>query len=205
MHRLTSCVVWLHRDQAQRMIERPAFYYSYKIMVGWLTALLFTLIAVSTISVKEHANVLTAPTPEGEEKAAKINAVSRDFQALLDTYAANYYSFRKNGNTANQSVADRSLAQIEDNLNAMRAQIEEKQGYIQTFLDEYQNANPELDRLHKKSQQMQAQGPEIADKLVTSAQELSRPIDLTGIMVRVVILMLLLGAAFAISSSSQSR
>ena len=174
-------------------------------MVGWLTALLFTLIAVSTLSVKEHATFLTAPTPEGQEQAAKINAVSRDFQVLLDTYSANYYSFRKNGISANKELADRSVSQIEDNLNAMRAQIQENQGYIQTFLDEYQNANPELDRLHQKSQQMQVQGPQIADKLVTSAQELSRPIDFIGIMVRVVILMLLLGAAFAISSSSQSQ
>jgi chromosome segregation ATPase len=172
-------------------------------MVGWLTALLFTLIAVSTLSVKEHATTLTAPTPEGQEQAAKINAVSRDFQVLLDTYAANYYSFRKNGNTANQSVADRSVSQIEDNLEAMRAQIQENQGYIQSFLDEYQNTNPELDRLHQRSQQMQTQGPEIADELVTSTQDLSRPIDITGIMIRVVILMLLLGAAFAIRSSSQ--
>jgi len=172
-------------------------------MVGWLTALLFTLIAVSTLSVKEHANVLTAPTPSGEAAASIINSVSPDFQALLDTYATSYYTYRRNGDVANKSVADMSAAHIQENLEAMRAQIQENQGYIQSFLDEYQNANPDLDRLHQKSQKMQVEGPQMADKLVTSAQDLSRPIDFTGIMVRVVVLMLLLGAAFAIKSSSQ--
>lgn len=174
-------------------------------MVGWLTALLFTLIAVSTLSVKEHSSVLTAPTPSGDGSAAMINAVSPDFQALLDTYAASYYTYRRNGDVANKSVADLSESQIEENLNAMRDQIAENQGYIQSFLDEYQNANPDLDRLHQKSQRLQVEGPQIADKLVISAQELSRPIDFIGIMTRVVVLMLLLGAAFAIRSSSQSQ
>jgi len=172
-------------------------------MVGWLTALLFTLIAVSTLSVKEHANVLTAPTPSGEAQAAIINAVSPDFQALLDTYAASYYTYRRNGDVANKTVADMTESQIQESLDEMRAQIEENQGYIQSFLDEYQNANPDLDRLHQKSQKMQVEGPQMADKLVTSAQELSRPIDFAGIMTRVVVLMLLLGAAFAIRSSAQ--
>jgi hypothetical protein len=86
----------------------------------------------------------------------------------------------------------------------MRQQINQNQGYIQTFLDEYKNTNPELDKLHLKSQKLQEEGPVISNQLVTSAQELSRPIDTGGIMVRIVVLFLIIGVALAIRAFSSS-
>lgn len=170
-------------------------------MVGWLTALLFALIAVSTISVREHGNSLGAPKPDG---GGVINAVSPEFQTLIDTYAASYYAYRKNGDVANKAVSEQAQGQIQSSLNAMREQIEQNQGYIQTFLDEYKNTNPELDELHLKSQKLQQEGPVISNQLVTSAQDISRPIDTGGIMVRIVVLFLIIGASLAIRAFSSS-
>ena len=168
-------------------------------MVGWLTALLIALIAVSRLSEREHANDLGAPPPGGN---GVINAVSPEFETLIDTYSASYYAYRKNKDIANKTVAEQTQAQIESSLNAMREQIEQNQGYIQTFLDEYKNSNPELDALHLKSQKLQQEGPEISNQLVTSAQDISRPIDTGGIMVRIVVLFLIIGASLAIRAFS---
>jgi hypothetical protein len=170
-------------------------------MVGWLTALLFTLIAVSTISVREHSSSLGAPRPDG---SGLNKIVSPEFQTLIDTYSASYYAYRKNGDIANKSVSEKAAAQIQSSLNAMREQINQNQGYIQTFLDEYKNTNPELDKLHLKSQKLQEEGPVISNQLVTSAQEISRPIDTGGIMVRIVVLFLIIGVALAIRAFSTS-
>ena len=169
-------------------------------MVGWLTALLIALIAVSTLSVREHASTFRAPEPEG---AGLINAVSPEFQTLLDTYSTSYYNYRKNGDNANKVISDTAQSHIQTSLDSMREQINQNQMYIQTFLDEYQDSNPQLQALHLKSQKLQSEGPIVADKLVTSAQDISRPIDYTGIMIRVVVLMMVLGVTLAISSFSQ--
>ena len=171
-------------------------------MVGWLTALLIALIAVSTLSVREHGDSLGAPEPEG---AGFINAVSPEFQALLDTYGTSYRQYRKNGDIANKAVSDQAEAQIQTNLDNMREQIDQNQMYIQTFLDQYQNSNPELEALHRKSQKLQSSGPLLADQLVTSAQDISRPIDYTAIVTRIIVLLMVLGVTLAISSSEQSE
>jgi len=168
-------------------------------MVGWLTALLIALIAVSTLSVREHAT-FRAPEPEG---TGMINNVSPEFQTLLDMYSSSYYAYRKSGDTANKAVSDKAQSHIQTNLNSMREQISQNQMYIQTFLDQYENANPELEALHLKSQKLQSDGPIIADKLVTSARDISRPIDYTGIMIRVIVLSMILGVTLAISSFSK--
>lgn len=168
-------------------------------MVGWLTALLIALLAVSRLSTREHADSLGAPSPQG---TGVINAVSPEFQTLIDTYAASYYAYRKNGDVANKAVSEQAQEQIQSSLNAMRDQIEQNQGYIQTFLDEYKNTNPELDELHLKSQKLQQEGPVISNQLVTSAQDISRPIDTGGIMVRIVVLFLIIGASLSIRAFS---
>jgi hypothetical protein len=167
-------------------------------MVGWLTALLIALIAVSTLSVREHANELDAPYPEGD--TAFVNGVSPDFQTLLDVYSTSFYAYKKNGDLGNKTVSEKSQSQIQYSLDAMRDQINENQMYIQTFLDQYENSNPELEALHLKSQKLQQEGPEVANKLVTSAQDISRPIDYSGIMVRLVVLSMIVFVTFAISS-----
>ena len=171
-------------------------------MVGWLTALLIALIAVSRLSVREHADTLSTPQPAG---TGLINAVAPEFQTLLDTYAASYYAYRKNGDVANKAVSEQAQAQIQSSLNDMREQINQNQGYIQTFLDQYKNINPELDELHLKSQKLQHEGPVISNQLVTSAQDISRPIDTGGIMVRIVVLFLIIGASLTIRAFSSSE
>jgi hypothetical protein len=171
-------------------------------MVGWLTALLIALIAVSTISVREHSNSLGAPKPDG---GGRINAVSPEFQALLDTYGSSYYTYRKNGDIANKAVSEKAQAQIQSNLDSMREQINQNQMYIQTFLDDYKNTNPELEKLHAKSQRLQQDGPLISNQLVTSAQDISRPVDISGLTLRVIVLFLIIGASLLIHAFSSQE
>jgi hypothetical protein len=171
-------------------------------MVGWLTALLFALIAVSTISVREHANSLGAPEPDGD---GVTNAISPEFQTLIDTYSSSYYSYRRNGDMANKAVSEQAQSQIQTNLDSMREQINQNQMYIQTFLDEYQNANPELAALHLKSQKLQQDGPLISNQLITSSQDISRPVDVSGITTRIVVLFLIIGASLTIRAFSKEE
>ena len=165
-------------------------------MVGWLTALLIALIAVSALSVREHAT-FTAASPSGEGNAGKIPP---EYQSMLDAYTTNYRTYVKNNDAVSKAAADQVASHIEDTLDDMREQIDRNQVYIQTFLDDYQDINPDLSVLHKKAQSLKDKGHKIADELVVSSQDPVMAVDYGALTVRIVILAVILGAALAISS-----
>lgn len=163
-------------------------------MLGWLTALLVTLVVIATANVREREN-FPAANPSG---VAEANSISTDYQSLLDAYSAAYLASKKTG--GNQDALATVQSQIAAQQDAMRKQIAQNQFYIQTFLDEYQNMNPELDALHAKAQVFRKEGPKVADELVASNAELSTPVDYGSLVTRVVVLVLLLGVGMAINA-----
>jgi hypothetical protein len=164
-------------------------------MVGWLTALLITLIAVVTSKIRSQEG-FDAATPEGR---AAIDAVSGDYQALLDTYARAYKASKTTGD---QTALTTITAAIADYHDQMQAQVQNNQYQIQGFIDEYQTINPDLDTLHAEAQVLRQQGPQMADKLVTSTSTPPPQLDYGAIITQVVILVLLAIAAFALNASS---
>jgi uncharacterized phage infection (PIP) family protein YhgE len=165
-------------------------------MVGWLTALLLALVTVASLSVREHAT-FQAATPSGR---AEVNSVSEDYQRMLDTYSQNYKTYVKDHDTASKAVSDAAETHLYGLLRTMREQINHNQMYIQTFLDEYEDTNPELDTLHSKAQALQKQGPKIADELATSQADTPTTIDYGALTIRIVILMIIMGVSLAFNA-----
>lgn len=163
-------------------------------MLGWLTALLFTLIAISTTYVRER-ETFDATTPEGR---ANLNSVDTEYQTLMDAYATTYLASKQPGGSPEAVAAVQ--AQIAAAQEQKRKQIEQNQFYIQTFLDDYQNTNPELAELHAKSQVFKSEGPKIADELVASNADTQSPVDYGSLVTRVVVLVLILGVAISINA-----
>lgn len=171
-------------------------------MVGWLTALLITLIAISTSYVRQRER-LTVPPPGRTQAEAETDAnglVDPEYQALLNSYADAYLISKQVDAGAAQQTA---LSTVESAIIAyqdrLRTQIDENQFYIQTFLDNYQDTNPELDSLHAKAQVFETEGPKVADELVASTSSMATPIDYGGMITRVVVLILILGVTMAFS------
>jgi len=165
-------------------------------MVGWLTALLIALLAIARLSVREHAT-FDASTPTGE---GLVNSVSPEFQMLLDVYATNYKSYIRNQDVGSKVASTQAEAQIEAVLDDMRSQINQNQFFIQTFLDDYQNTNPELESLHLKAQKLQEDGPKVADELVTTMQDGPPPVNYGDLVTRLIVLAVVLGVALAINA-----
>ena len=163
-------------------------------MVGWLTALLFTLVVISTAYVREKEGFDAAP-PSGE---AELNSVSTEYQQLVDAYATAYLASKQAGGTTIPVTEIR--AQIAAYQDSLRKHVSDNQYYIQTFLDNYQNTNPELSELHAKSQVFKDEGPKVADELVASTADMSTPVDYGSLVTRVIVLVLLLTVAFAFSA-----
>jgi hypothetical protein len=125
--------------------------------------------------------------------------MSNDYETLMEAYKK---AFMASKITGDQTSLIQVQSAIEEYQDAMREQITQNQFYIQTFLDDYQDANPELDTLHKKAQQLQNEGPAIADQLVASTKEIPPQIDYTSLITRVVVLALLIGVAVAVQTFS---
>ena len=168
-------------------------------MIGLLTALLAILIAIATIHVREGVDTTLAPDPSGE---AYFNAVPTDYQELMDAYSRVYLFSKQPSGSEDALVSVREA--INEYHSNMRNQVIENQAYIQTFLDEYEDANPELDTLHKKSQLFRDEGPKIADELVASSKEVPVSINYGDLITRTVVLGLILGAALMVNAFSSS-
>lgn len=169
-------------------------------MVGYLTALLFTLILIATIHAREHERFVVQP-PTPESNAGFSQFMSKDYETLMEAYKKAFMASKTTGDQTSLLQIQTAIAEYQD---SMKKEINRNQFYIQTFLDEYQDANPELDTLHKKSQQLQTEGPAIADQLVASTKEIPPQIDYTSLITRVVVLGLLIGVAFALQSFSST-
>lgn len=164
-------------------------------MLGWLTALLFTLVAVVTLKAREGIDdTLTTPDPSGE---AIVRGVSTDYQELLDAY---YRAFMAAKTTGDRTALTQATVAINEYQDHMQTQIRRNQLYIQTFLDDYKDINPELIELHEKSQVFRTEGPKVADELAASTAAAPPRLDYGGMVTRVVAIVLILGAAFALSA-----
>jgi hypothetical protein len=163
-------------------------------MVGWLTALLFGLIAIATLSVREHAT-FEAPPPSGE---GTKNSISPEYESFLEAYASSYFSYMRKQDAGSKAAMEEAKKQLNASLESMRKQINQNQEYIQTFLDDYQDTNPELNSLHLKAQKLEKEGPKIADELVVSQSE--TVVDYTGMITRLIVFIVIIGVALGVNS-----
>jgi hypothetical protein len=162
-------------------------------MVGWLTALLFALILVATIKAREHEK-FDVPAPDGD---AYYTSISDDYQTLLDAYSTAFVASKKTGD---QTAVVQVQNAIEAYQVAMRDQVQQNQFYIQTFLDEYKDSNPELEALHDKAQTLKEEGPKVANELAASSVDAPPQVDYGALVTRIVVLSLIIGISLAISA-----
>jgi hypothetical protein len=164
-------------------------------MLGWLTALLFTLVALVTLKVREGADDKTiVPDPSGD---IIVTGVSKEYQELLDAYARAFMAAKA---TKDQKALTQATVAINEYQDHMQTQIQRNQMYIQTFLDDYKDMNPEIDSLHEQAQVFRTEGPKVADELAASVAAAPPRVEYGGLIVRVIAIVLILGAGFALTS-----
>jgi hypothetical protein len=165
-------------------------------MVGWLTALLFTLVMLVTVKARSQEG-FDAATPSGE---ALLNSVSPDYQNMIDAYSRAFMASKTTGDQTSLIQVRTAITEYQDQ---MREQVASNQFAIQTFLDDYKNMNPELDKLHQQAQVFKDEGPKVADQLAASTAETPTQIDYGALVSRIVVLVLIVGATLALNASSQ--
>jgi len=117
-----------------------------------------------------------------------MSVVSPEFTRLLSVYNDNYVAYRVTGNIANKTAYEAALNALNQQIANLQKRVGENKQYIQGFLQNYSDDNPELVKLHEQSQQIQKVGPqiqseyELSKRLNTSPQV--QPVDQTNLYVK---------------------
>jgi len=117
-----------------------------------------------------------------------MSVVSPEFTRLLSVYNDNYVAYRVTGNIANKTAYETALNALNQQITKLQQTVGEDKQYIQGFLQNYSDDNPELTKLHEQSQEIQRVGPkiqgeyEVSKRLTTSPQV--QPIDQTSLYVK---------------------
>ena len=125
-----------------------------------------------------------------------MSVVSPEFTRLLSVYNDNYVAFRVTGNIANKSAYETALNELNRQINGLRHSVNKDKEYIQGFLQNYSDDNPELVKLHEQSQEIQRVGPKIQGEYELSkrlnASPQVQPVDETYLYVKAGIVIALL-------------
>ncbi len=90
-----------------------------------------------------------------------------DFTQALEIFRDNYTKYRLTGEASYKTQYSAAEAWLNQYLTSMRTGIDNKATQIQTFVTDYQNANPELVELQRKFQVIREDGPKLEDKYAT--------------------------------------
>lgn len=112
-------------------------------------------------------------------------ATQQDFRTVLDRYYWNLADYKTTGNAAIKPAVNRDKAFLDQYLEYMNTRIEGQQTQIRKFVNNYENANPELVQMQQELKKIQADGPKLQDVYETEkkAQE-EEPMDFSPYYVK---------------------
>ena len=96
--------------------------------------------------------------------------IPSELQSALDGYKTNYAAFKVSGDTAHKTAYENALASANQIIRQSMTVNESNDQYIQRFLSDYEQANPEIIDLQNESKKIREQGPKLQDELARSKQ-----------------------------------
>jgi hypothetical protein len=99
-----------------------------------------------------------------------MSTLPSDLQNALGAYKTNYAAFKVTGNQANKTAYEGAQRVINTILDDAAKVTTANDEYLRTFVSKYQTAGKDIETLHKTSQDIQKEGPEIQNKLAQSNQ-----------------------------------
>lgn len=127
----------------------------------------------------------------------------QDFLQALELYRTNYLQYRTTGRSEYKTAYENAENWVQLYLQEKSRQITEGRSFVNSFLQNYSTANPDLDKLKTRFNQIRKEGPATEDeyrtiKKITEQTEI--PVDSTSYYVKGGILVGLIGAIFVLST-----
>jgi hypothetical protein len=119
----------------------------------------------------------------------------------MELYRINYIDYRATGRAEYKIAYENAEKWIQRYLDSMRTGIARDAANVQSFVQEYQTANPELVELQRKFQVIRETGPKLQDQYSTVRRlNTERPeMDYTSYYIRGGLIVAALGLVFVLS------
>ena len=90
-----------------------------------------------------------------------------EFDVAVELYRKYMLAYKTNGDITNKNLADKAKKWLDDYLKTMGKNLETDSEYIQQFVDNYKQSNPELIELQQKIKKVREEGPKLQDTYET--------------------------------------
>jgi len=128
----------------------------------------------------------------------------QDFAHALELYRVNYLQYKTTGRSEYKIAYENAETWIQTYLTSVSDRITTGRAFVNTFLQNYSTANPDLDKLKRRFTEIRKVGPEVEDEYTTvkrindAAAETS--VETTSYYIKGGVLMALVGAIFVLST-----
>lgn len=110
---------------------------------------------------------------------------NQDFQTVLARYQQNLTDYKVTGNAGLKQVVHTDRAWLDSYIEALDQRSQQQQTFIQKFMQDYQNTNPELVEMQGKLKEIREKGPVLQDAYETEKQaQEEEPVDYTPYYVK---------------------
>lgn len=124
-----------------------------------------------------------------------------DYKQVLDIFQKNYVEYKMTGNTAYKVAYERAQEHLQLYIQTLKKDATTESEYIQKFVQEYRDTNPELAKLGDQMKTIRKQGPQLQDTYETAkAMDLQQPgEDTTSYYIKGIVVAALVGIISALS------
>lgn len=125
----------------------------------------------------------------------------QDFAQALELYRTNYVQYRTTGKAEYKIAYENAQRWIDLYLGQFTNQITNGRTFVNTFLQNYSTANPDLDLLQKRFAQVRQEGPRVQDEymMIKKINDNVEQPDYSGYYVKGGVLAALIGAIVVFS------
>jgi hypothetical protein len=110
---------------------------------------------------------------------------NQDFNTVLARYQQNLTDYKVTGNAGLKPAVDMDKTWLDSYVAGLEQKSQQQQGFIQQFMKEYQNTNPDLVEMQAKLKEIREKGPALQDAYETEKQAaIDDPIDFTPYYVK---------------------
>jgi hypothetical protein len=111
----------------------------------------------------------------------------QDFNSVLSRYYKNLTEYKVTNNGALKPAVDADKQWLDSYVESLEKRSQQQQAFIQKFMKDYQNTNPDLIGMQKKLKEIREKGPVLQDAYETEKQakeEEKVPVDYTSYYVK---------------------
>jgi hypothetical protein len=112
---------------------------------------------------------------------------NQDFNTVLARYQQNLTEYKVTNNASLKPAVDADKKWLDSYVASLEHRSQQQQGFIQKFMKDYQNTNPDLIEMQKKLKEIREKGPVLQDAYETEKQakeEEKVPVDYTSYYVK---------------------